>query len=162
MAGQETASSTITSLNGRPAGLLAALVVVAAIGIGIEYVSSLLDLELPFRQFMLGRNWNALTMYRRFAWIVLGGYVLAMLAGSPTGYLSSFRWRASIRYLGNSTFAGETVHRWRDWRRWIDGFLTPPGAQGSRREMPRPARSCSRPPASRGQPAGHAHCAEPG
>lgn len=62
----------------------------------------------------------------------------------------------------NSTFAGEAVHRWRDWRRWIDGFLTPPGAQGSRREMPRPARSCSRPPASRGQPAGHAHCAEPG
>jgi hypothetical protein len=85
MAAQETASSAITSLIGSTAGLLAALIVATAIGIGIEYVSSLLDLELPFRQFMPGRNWNALTMYRRFTWIVLGGYVLAMLAGSRRG-----------------------------------------------------------------------------
>lgn len=82
MAAQESASSATTSLIGHTGGLLAALVVAAAIWIGIEYVSSLLDVELPFRQFVLGRNWNALTMYRRFACIVLGGYVLAMLAGS--------------------------------------------------------------------------------
>lgn len=82
MAARETASTAITSLIGHTVGLLAALVVAAAIGIGIEYVSSLLDLELPFRQLVLGRSWNALTMYRRFAWIVLGGYVLARLAGA--------------------------------------------------------------------------------
>lgn len=82
MAAQETVTSAITSLVGSTAGILAALVAVAAIGAGIEYVSSLLDVELPVRQLMFGRNWNALTTYRRFAWIVAGGFLAARLGRS--------------------------------------------------------------------------------
>jgi len=63
---QETVPNAIAGFFGSTAGILAGLIAVAVLWFGAEYASNVMDVNLPLRQLMFGRTWQALGMYARF------------------------------------------------------------------------------------------------
>jgi hypothetical protein len=77
MSVQETVTNATANLFGSKAAVFIAVVAVAALVLGAEPMLRVFDVGVPWRQLMLGRNLQALTLSIRFLYSMAGSYFTA-------------------------------------------------------------------------------------
>jgi hypothetical protein len=68
---QETFTNATSNLCGGKAAMFIVIVAVAALALGAEPVLRVADVGVPWRQLMMGRTLQTLTLSLRFSWIMV-------------------------------------------------------------------------------------------